>query len=209
MKPHLSRQPDGHSGLQAVIAGRRVEAQPEAVEIVVADRPYGTPRCEFAERPQFADTGVDAVPVARLQGDDLADRQVLEVILAQREGEPSLPIWLDRQHGLAWHKGLAQLGHLDKDNGIDGAFNVVLSNAICASSTAACAAATLASASASSSFVGPARAAVSYARFRSRSACALPSCPVASSSNCRLPDPFATNEVARAFCCWARPRPQQ
>src|SRR5882762_9905044 len=98
MKPCLSRQPDGHSWFQAVIAGCRVEAQPEAVEIVVADRPCGTPCGEFAERPQFADAGVDFAPLARLQRDDLADRQVSEIIFAECEGEPSLPIGLDRQY---------------------------------------------------------------------------------------------------------------
>lgn len=48
-------KPDCHSRFQAFGRREGVEAQPEAVEIMVADGARRPPRCEFTERPKPRD----------------------------------------------------------------------------------------------------------------------------------------------------------
>ena len=86
---------------------------------MVADGARGAPRGEFAERSQLRDPGGDATPIVRGQRDIAPHRQLLQVVLAQREGEPPGCTLVDREDRLADRNDLAQFGDQDADRAVD------------------------------------------------------------------------------------------
>lgn len=101
------------------IGGRdRLDAQAEAVEVVIADRTRRAPGGELAERPQFRYPCGDRMAIGSGQSNVAADIKRAECILAQGEAEPAVPLGLQRHHRLAGNEDLAGLGDLDADGAI-------------------------------------------------------------------------------------------
>ena len=88
----LGGEPNCHAGLQSFGAALRIEAEPEGIEVMVADGAGRAPGREFPQRTQFRHASIDPAPVLRRQRHRFAERHFVQIVFTQRESEPGLTI---------------------------------------------------------------------------------------------------------------------
>src|SRR5262245_53285235 len=91
-----TRNPDRHARLDVARIASRIEAQPQRIAIVIADRALGLPGREGTEWPHFGDDG--RYRLARTRTGDLdrrPNRETVEQVLACIERQPLLPVRRD------------------------------------------------------------------------------------------------------------------
>ena len=111
--------PDRHSRLHGSSLLIRVDAEEEAVEVMIADRAGGAPDGELTERSKLSDLGVDPVALRGQQPHRRADCHSREQVLADGESEPALIRGRESQNRLSGRDDLAQFGHEQGHDAVD------------------------------------------------------------------------------------------
>ena len=163
---------------------RRIEPKQEAIEVVISDGACRPPGRELAEGPEFRHSPGDTAAIRCHREPPCRPRKPSRS--SSRTVKAAMAVDLEGHHRLA--EETISPGSATRMPTVPsaGAISLVLSSSAWSWATVASASATRASARARSSAVGPALASAGWARFRSRSAWALASEAVLSSSFWRL-----------------------